>query len=148
MNTLMVKTALGSMVKTALGSMVKTAPGSMVKTALGICLSTWLTACSDGIDPGPSPAEMSPEQLQLQMGKRQSRQCAGCHGPKGISRVDSYPSLAGRSEDYLQRQLKAFRSGERRNPMMSSIATNLSDEAIVALSRYYASLPGPERSHD
>ena len=91
---------------------------------------------------------MSPEELQLQRGKRQSRQCAGCHGPEGISRVDSYPSLAGRSEDYLQRQLKAFRSGERRNPMMGSIATNLSDEAIETLAHYYASLPGPEVQND
>jgi len=91
---------------------------------------------------------MSPEELELQRGKRQARQCAGCHGPKGISRVNSYPSLAGRPEDYLQQQLKAFRSGERRNPMMNSIATNLSDEAMAALARYYASLPGPEEQDD
>jgi len=120
----------------------------MAKSALVLCLAALLSACSDGIDPGPSQAEMSPEELQLQRGKRQSRQCAGCHGPKGISRVNSYPSLAGRSEDYLKRQLKAFRSGERANPMMGSIATNLSDEAIANLAYYYASLPGPEADHD
>lgn len=122
--------------------------GYTTKSALVLCLSLLLAACSDGIDPGPTQANMSPEQLQLQRGQRQARQCAGCHGPKGISRVESYPSLAGRSEKYLQRQLKDFRSGERRNPMMSSIATNLSDEAIAALAHYYASLPGPEAEHD
>lgn len=105
-----------------------------------------LVGCGEG--PGgdytQSPDDLTEEQQRLQTGKRQSRSCMGCHGPEGISRVDSYPSLAGRSQAYLEEQLEAFRSGERDNPMMNSIARNLSDEAIEAMSHYYASLPGPE----
>ncbi len=110
-------------------------------------LALTLAACGEGpsSDYTQSPDDLTEEQQRLQTGKRQSRSCMGCHGPEGISRVDSYPSLAGRSQAYLEEQLEAFRSGERDNPMMGSIARNLSDEAITALSHYYASLPGPEK---
>lgn len=110
-------------------------------------LALTLTSCGEGPsgDYAVSPDDLTEEQQRLQTGKRQSRSCMGCHGPEGISRVASYPSLAGRSQAYLEEQLKAFRSGERDNPMMGSIARNLSDEAIDALSHYYASLPGPEK---
>jgi len=91
-------------------------------------------------------AELSEEEQRVQDGRRQARTCVGCHGPEGISRVSSYPSLAGSSQEHLQSKLEDYRSGEIDNPMMSSIARNLSDEAIVALSYYYASLPGPEDS--
>ncbi|WP_341936617.1 c-type cytochrome [Marinimicrobium sp. C2-29] len=117
--------------------------------ALAVALLSMLilAACGEGpsSDYTQSPDDLTEEQQRLQTGKRQSRSCMGCHGPEGISRVDSYPSLAGRSQAYLEEQLKAFRSGERDNPMMGSVARNLSDEAIAALSHYYASLPGPEK---
>jgi len=96
--------------------------------------------------PAEEEAELSEEEQRIQDGRRQARTCVGCHGPEGISRVSSYPSLAGRSQEHLQSKLEGYRSGEIDNPMMSSIARNLSDEAIVALSHYYASLPGPEDS--
>ncbi len=97
---------------------------------------------------GPEPEAPKSEPLTeaealVEAGKQKSRACVGCHGPQGISRVDSYPSLAGQSQEYLQQQLENFRSGARENPMMSSIARNLSDADILALSHYFASLPGP-----
>lgn len=104
-----------------------------------------LSACSDSTETTETAGEpLSETERLVQEGRRQSRSCVGCHGPEGISRVSSYPSLAGRSQEYLAEQLEAFRSGERENPMMTSIARNLSDEAILALSHYYASLPGQE----
>lgn len=116
--------------------------------ALALLSMLILASCGEGPsdDYAQSPDDMTEEQQRLQTGKRQARSCMGCHGPEGISRVDSYPSLAGRSQEYLEEQLEAFRSGERDNPMMNSIARNLSDEAVEALSHYYASLPGPEES--
>ncbi|MDQ2075345.1 cytochrome c [Marinimicrobium sp. ABcell2] len=104
-----------------------------------------LSGC--GPSPAPSPGTEvggDSEEALLLVGRQRSRTCMGCHGPQGISRVRSYPSLAGQSKEYLQEQMLAYRSGERDDPMMSSIARNLSDEDIVALSHYYASLPGPE----
>lgn len=116
--------------------------------ALALLLMLILASCGEGPsgEYAASPDDLTEEQQRLQTGKRQARSCMGCHGPEGISRVDSYPSLAGRSQAYLEEQLEAFRSGERDNPMMNSIARNLNDEAVEALSHYYASLPGPEEN--
>jgi cytochrome c553 len=73
-------------------------------------------------------------------GKSKSATCAGCHGPAGISANDMWPNLAGQKEGYLVAQLKAFRGGERKNPMMSPMVANLSDADIADLAAYFASL--------
>lgn len=79
----------------------------------------------------------------LKTGSQKARMCVGCHGPQGISRVASYPSLAGKPADYLSQQLQAFRSGERENPMMTSIAKSIAEEDIAILSAYFSNLPAP-----
>jgi cytochrome c553 len=80
----------------------------------------------------------------INMGKIKSVTCAACHGNKGISLIHVYPNLAGQKEQYLVLQIKAFRDGERKNMVMSAMASGLSDTDIVNLSAYYASL-GPAR---
>jgi cytochrome c553 len=65
--------------------------------------------------------------------------CMGCHGPAGNSpNPDMFPKTAGKEEGYLAAQLKAFRSGERSNPMMSPMAGGLTDEEIANLSAFLA----------
>jgi len=67
--------------------------------------------------------------------------CAGCHGPSGSGIPAQYPRLGGQHADYVKAQLTAFRQGERgNNPSMASIAANLSDKEIDALSDYIAGL--------
>jgi len=73
-------------------------------------------------------------------GKEKSALCAGCHGADGISLVDEIPNLAGQKEAYLAKVLGDYRSGTRRNPIMSSIAQGLSDEDIRDLAAYFSSL--------
>lgn len=73
-------------------------------------------------------------------GKAKAATCAGCHGPEGISMNDLWPNLAGQKEGYLVAQLKAFKSGERKNPMMSPMAAPLSDADIEDLAAYFSSL--------
>ena len=73
-------------------------------------------------------------------GKAKSATCAGCHGPEGISQNDIWPNLAGQKEGYMIAQLKAFRAGERKNPMMSPMAAPLSDTDIEDLAAYFSSL--------
>ena len=73
-------------------------------------------------------------------GKAKSATCAGCHGADGISQNDLWPNLAGQKEGYLVAQLKAFRAGERQNPMMSPMAAPLSDDDIANLAAYFSSL--------
>jgi len=73
-------------------------------------------------------------------GKIRAASCAACHGANGISSNDLWPNLAGQKEAYLVSQIKAFRDGDRKNPMMSPMAAGLSDADIDNLSAYYASL--------
>lgn len=108
---------------------------------LAMLFATFLSACSDKPE---ATAPLSQEAQLIQQGSEKARMCAGCHGPKGISRVASYPSLAGKSQEYLAEQLHAFRNGTRENPMMTSIAKSIAEDDVLALSHYFASLPGPE----
>ena len=73
-------------------------------------------------------------------GKIKSATCAGCHGANGISNNPLWPNLAGQKEAYLIKQLKAFRAGDRSDPMMSPMAKPLSDADIENLAAFFSSL--------
>ncbi len=75
-------------------------------------------------------------------GKAKSAACAGCHGPDGNSTVPSFPKLAGQHADYLYHALKDYKSGKRKNPIMSGQVGNLSDRDMKDLAAYYASRSG------
>jgi cytochrome c553 len=69
--------------------------------------------------------------------------CNGCHGPDGIGVAHAAPSLAGQSPEYLASALKAFHQGARKNDsgeLMRSVAQNLDDADIAAVSAFFASL--------
>lgn len=69
--------------------------------------------------------------------------CAGCHGPAGAGVPIQFPVLGGQYAEYIEAQLKAFRSGERANDpnrMMRTTASRLSDLEIKALADYIAGL--------
>lgn len=67
--------------------------------------------------------------------------CKSCHGPQGISLSGGTPNLAGQKAPYLELQLKAFRSKDRKNDLMNAIAAQLSDSDIHDLAAYWSSLP-------
>ncbi|MDH3386732.1 MAG: cytochrome c [Gammaproteobacteria bacterium] len=73
-------------------------------------------------------------------GKTKAATCGACHGMNGISPNDLWPNLAGQKEGYLVAQLKAFRDGQRANPMMAPMVAPLSDADIDDLAAYYSSL--------
>ena len=73
-------------------------------------------------------------------GQAKAAVCAACHGQDGIGLQPIYPNLAGQKEAYMVSQLKAFKSGERKNPIMSPMAMPLSDSDIDDLAAYYANL--------
>jgi len=69
--------------------------------------------------------------------------CAGCHGPAGAGVPAQYPLLGGQYAEYVEAQLRAFRSGERANDpnrMMRMTAARLSDAEIKAVANYIAGL--------
>lgn len=76
----------------------------------------------------------------IKAGQQKSAMCAGCHGPDGNSMIPMYPKLAGQGSHYIAKQLHDFKSGQRKDPIMSGMAAGLSDQDIVNLAAYYASV--------
>ncbi len=74
----------------------------------------------------------------ISSGKEKAAACVSCHGDNGNSLVSSFPKLAQQHSSYLIKQLQAFKSGTRKNPMMSSIAMGLTDEDMIDIAAYYA----------
>jgi len=75
-------------------------------------------------------------------GKQKAAACAACHGDGNKTLDDTYPRLAGQYPDYLEKALKEYRSGKRKNPVMMGQAQNLKDEDIADLAAYFGSLDG------
>ena len=73
-------------------------------------------------------------------GKAKSMTCMACHGAAGISPNGIWPNLAGQKEAYLAKQIKAFRDGDRVDPMMAPMVKPLSDADIDNLAAYFSSL--------
>ncbi len=73
-------------------------------------------------------------------GRSKAKVCQTCHGIDGVGKMPTVPNIAGESEIYLMKQLKAFRSGERQDPQMSIIAKPLTDDEIANLAAWYASI--------
>ena len=74
-----------------------------------------------------------------EVGKKKSTPCAACHGANGVSASDAFPNLAGQYEDYLETALKHYKSGKRKNAIMSGQVANLSEKDIMDLAAYFAS---------
>ena len=66
--------------------------------------------------------------------------CQTCHGMDGLGTIAGVPNLSGQQEDYMIKQLKAFRSSQRQHSQMSIIAQMLSDVDIENVSKWYSSI--------
>src|SRR5580692_11465613 len=66
--------------------------------------------------------------------------CAVCHGVDGLAKIPEAPNLAGQTESYLTEQITAFKSGERKNEMMSVVVQDLSPDDIENLAAYYSAI--------
>jgi cytochrome c553 len=64
--------------------------------------------------------------------------CAACHGADGNSPAPQFPSLAGQTARYLYLQLKDFKEGRRKDPLMSPMAANLSKQDMQDLADYFS----------
>lgn len=73
-------------------------------------------------------------------GKIKAATCVACHGANGISAIPMYPNLAGQKEAYLLKQMKDFKSGARKDPVMSAMAMPLTDADMANIAAYYAQL--------
>jgi cytochrome c553 len=86
-----------------------------------------------------------------EMPKKAQELCASCHGPTGISAVAIYPNLAGQHADYIQRALLDYKSGARKNAIMSGFVADLTPDQIRELAQFFSeqrpSLDTAEHAH-
>lgn len=74
----------------------------------------------------------------VEEGRAKAATCVACHGPDGNSPTSDYPILAGQASRYVYLQLKDFKEGRRKNPLMSPMAANLSKQDMRDLGDYFA----------
>jgi cytochrome c553 len=85
-----------------------------------------------GLDPKPLgiPRPLSPDEW--------AEKCDRCHGVDGSSVRPEVPALAGQRANYLEKVLKAYRSGARTSPEMVAMTSILTDDEIKGLAAHYA----------
>ena len=72
-------------------------------------------------------------------GKAKAMPCTACHGVDGNSTLNpEWPNLAGQHQHYLVTQLRAFKSGVRKNPNMSGMVATLADEDMAEIADFFA----------
>ena len=72
-------------------------------------------------------------------GAVKARACQVCHGKDGRSTNPAYPILSGQHAVYIEKQLRAFRAGTRKDPIMNGMAAPLSDQDIEDVAAFFQS---------
>jgi cytochrome c553 len=72
-------------------------------------------------------------------GKEKSVTCLACHGPDGNSPNPIWPKLAGQHPSYIRKQLQDFKSGARKNDLMTPMVAPLNDQDVENLAAYFSS---------
>jgi cytochrome c553 len=71
-------------------------------------------------------------------GKAKAVACAACH--TAVDKSDT-PHLAAQRETYIVKQLKAFKAGDRKHPVMNAMAGALSDADFDNLAAFWSAQP-------
>ncbi len=79
----------------------------------------------------------APAQAEIASGAVLTNTCFSCHGTDGKS-VGDMPTIAGKSEDFITKKLKAFKSGELEATVMNRIAKGFTDDEIAALAKFFS----------
>ncbi|MGE5648974.1 cytochrome c [Noviherbaspirillum sp. UKPF54] len=62
--------------------------------------------------------------------------CVACHGAAGNSTIAQNPKLAAQHDAYIAKQLADFKTPQRNNPVMSSIANGLTEADMKNVAAY------------
>ncbi len=90
----------------------------------------------------PAAHAQADKNPDLAKGQALAGVCAGCHGVDGVSPIPTQPNLAGMSWQYIAKQLKHFKTGQRDNAIMKGFSATLSDADMKALGVYFSSMKG------
>lgn len=77
-----------------------------------------------------------------ELGQYLSSECAGCHQASG-QHAGGVPAIVGWPEDQFIAVMLAYKTRDRPNQIMQTIAGRLSREDIEALAAWFGSLPAP-----
>ena len=71
--------------------------------------------------------------------------CAACHGDNGVPAEQAVPVpvIWGQNLGYLFFQLRDFKTGARKNEVMSPVVESLAREDLMALAQYFSKKPWP-----
>jgi len=69
--------------------------------------------------------------------------CAACHGETGQPANPDIPTIGGQPKLFVMYQLFYYREGRRKSPEMNTVAKDMSDAELTAISDYVARLPAP-----
>ena len=93
------------------------------------------------------PAKADPAKAQQIV----TQVCAACHSADGNSAAPANPKLASQHAEYISKQLTNFKSGERKNAVMSGMVANLIPDDIKNLGAYFSEKtikPGTAKDKD
>lgn len=111
-------------------------------TNIAAVLSLVLLAAASSSFAGDSPEEINSRigSGDPVAGKEKSVLCKDCHGADGNSIAPNYPRLAGQYAYEIQRQIRNFQQGNRRDPKMTEVAMKLTDRRdLLDIAAYFAS---------
>lgn len=63
--------------------------------------------------------------------------CSGCHNPDGNSVIPENPKLSGLDVEYFVRQMRDFKKGDRKSPVMDSIIPMVDEKEFEALAVFF-----------
>lgn len=76
-------------------------------------------------------------------GQTASAACQACHTADGSRGAPANPILAGQHPEYIVKQLTEFKSGKRKNAVMTGMAAPLSDADMKNIAAFYATKKAP-----
>lgn len=104
-----------------------------------------LLACESATPPPESTMSVTTPvtPADINAGKLLAAQCAQCHPDDNSQLLGTTPFLAGQHADYLVLALKSYKNGQRSHTPLKAHTEPMSEQDIVNVSAWYASLTPP-----
>ncbi len=64
--------------------------------------------------------------------------CVRCHGGDGNSPNDIWPNLAGQKQTYMEKQIKAYHAGDRKDDMMAMWGKMVDEKQMADILGYFS----------
>jgi cytochrome c553 len=97
-------------------------------------IATFIIAVGTTLAAGPAGAQ------DAAAGRQKALQCQACHGLDGLAKIPGAPHIAGQVKEYLIKSMTDYKTGARKNEMMSLVMPQVSAKDIEDLAAYYAAI--------